>query len=126
MQESRAPNGVFEAPLSPGHPFPRRTAGREAIYQMLKDYHERARATGVQILLDHSYRIVHETTDPNVFIVEIDLRMQSGTKESNKSVVHIYRLEDGQIKLLRDYFSLEQSAWPNDAAERPKGAKGDE
>jgi ketosteroid isomerase-like protein len=102
-----APDGVFEAPLSPGDPFPRRTEGREAIYQMLTRYHARS-AGDVQIRLDRSRRLIHATADPQLFVVEIDLRMQMADKEWDKSVVHFYRVHDGQIVLLRDYFLPEQ------------------
>lgn len=106
-----APDGVFEAPLSPGGEFPRRIEGRDEIRRVLAGFHARNRVGGdVRIDRDQSQRIVHETTDPAVFVTEIDVRMHLAGVERDMSLVQIYRVHDGQIVLLRDYFSPDEVA----------------
>jgi ketosteroid isomerase-like protein len=86
------PDGVFEAPL-----VPLRLAGRDAI---------RAGIGGLQqapgeVDVARSRYVLHETADPDVFIAEIDPVVDGRTV----SLVQIFRVRDGRIARLRDYFS---------------------
>jgi ketosteroid isomerase-like protein len=99
-------DGVYEAPLVPeGDPLPRRLAGREAIRAGIGAYH---RHPGYQVTVDvaRSGYVLHDTTDPDVFIVELDtvLREPDG-QETTMALVQIFRLRDGLIATLRDYFA---------------------
>ncbi|SNY67530.1 hypothetical protein SAMN05421748_131136 [Paractinoplanes atraurantiacus] len=45
--------------------------------------------------------VLHETGDPGVFVAEIDTVFEGG---GTISLVQIFRVRDGLITLLRDYF----------------------
>jgi ketosteroid isomerase-like protein len=99
------PDGVYEAPLvPPGHRLPSRLEGREAIRAGIGAYHREPGFQGTVDIEQSSY-VLHETADPDVFITEIDtvLTQADGTG-TTMSLVQIYRLHDGLIALLRDYF----------------------
>ncbi|MFI7542775.1 nuclear transport factor 2 family protein [Actinoplanes sp. NPDC049599] len=106
-------DGVFEAPLvPPGHPLPRRLEGREAIRAGIGAYH---RHPAFQVTVDaaRSAYVRHDTADPDVFVVEIDTVLAgAGGPPVTMSLVQIYRLRDGLIAQLRDYFA------PPDPAQR--------
>jgi limonene-1,2-epoxide hydrolase len=55
---------------------------------------------------ERSRYVQHETADPDVFICEIDtvLIRPDGTRET-LSLVQIFRVRDGRIAMLRDYFA---------------------
>ena len=99
-------DGVFEAPLVPdGHLLPRRMVGRDAIragtsvYQQYPDYQG---AVNVEL----SGYVLHDTADPDVFIAEIDAVLdEAGGRRVTVSQVKIFRIRDGQIASLRDYFT---------------------
>ena len=95
-------DGVFEAPLVPdGHQFPNRLVGREAIRTGMAEYYRRpVGAPGVVDTARSSF-VVHDTTDPDVFIAEIDTVVDGAAM----SLVQIVRLRDGKIARLRDYFA---------------------
>jgi ketosteroid isomerase-like protein len=98
-------DGVYEAPLvPPGHPLPRRLNGREGIRGGIGAYH-RYPAFNVTVDMEASAYVLHETAEPDVFITEIDtvLVRSEGTRET-MSLVQIFRVRDGKIALLRDYF----------------------
>ncbi|BCJ40672.1 hypothetical protein GCM10010168_73400 [Actinoplanes ianthinogenes] len=91
-------DGIFEAPLvSPGGPLPSRLAGREAIRAGIGAFQQDAPGP---VDPARSGYVLHETADPGVFIAEIDA--VSGGVEM--SLVQIFRIRDGQIAHLRDYF----------------------
>ena len=55
---------------------------------------------------EQSAYVLHETADPNVFIAEIDTVFdEANGQRTTMSLVQIFRLRDGQIAMLRDYFS---------------------
>ncbi|MGI5238925.1 nuclear transport factor 2 family protein [Dactylosporangium sp. CA-139066] len=96
-----AEDGVFEAPLLPeGHPLPRRLVGRRAIEAAITDFHAEPAYDG-PVDTERSRYVLHETDDPEVFIAEIDTVFALGTM----SLVQIFRVRDGKILLLRDYFA---------------------
>jgi ketosteroid isomerase-like protein len=105
MAEMFAPDGVFEAPLvPPGSAYPRRLEGRDEIRHGFAAYH-RSVATDLSVDIENSRYVLHLTEDPDVFIAEIDTAVQVAGTATTMSLVHIYRMRDGQIALLRDYFA---------------------
>jgi ketosteroid isomerase-like protein len=99
-------DGVFEAPLLPeGHPLPRRLAGRAAIRAGVGAFQQHADHQGA-VDLEKSRYVLHDTADPEVFIAEIDTVVeQFGGRRTTMSLVQIFRVRDGRIVLLRDYFT---------------------
>ena len=126
LAELFAPDGVVESPLVPaGHDYPRRLEGREQIRAGMAAYYQRAAAgraaadgsadgvanddgaTGTAAAVDtgESRYVLHDTADPDVFIAEVDAVVAGPGGPSTVSLVQIFRVQDGQITLLRDYFS---------------------
>ncbi|SDM59817.1 nuclear transport factor 2 family protein [Allokutzneria albata] len=99
-------DGVLEAPLvPPGSAFPTCMQGRDEIRDQLTAYYRRPADTERQVDVPNSRYEVHATADPDVFIVEIDTAFTSASGPSTMSLVQIFRLRDGKIALLRDYFA---------------------
>ncbi|MEV6494095.1 nuclear transport factor 2 family protein [Actinoplanes sp. NPDC051633] len=98
-------DGVYEAPLVPdGHPL-HRLVGRAAIRTGTGTYHQRPARHGT-VNLERSAYVLHDTPDPDVFIAEIDVALdEAGGRATTMSLVQIFRLRDGQIARLRDYFA---------------------
>ena len=99
-------DGVYEAPLVPdGHRLPRRLAGRDAIRTGMRAFHRQPASQGTANM-EQSRFVLHDTTDADVFIAEIDavLDHPAGQREP-VSLVQIFRIRDGRIALLRDYFT---------------------
>lgn len=98
-------DGVYEAPLlPPGHRLPRRLAGRDAIREGIVAYHREPGPDGT-LNLERSAYVLHETADPDVFIVEIDTVFDTAAGQSTTMpLVQIFRIRDGRIAMLRDYF----------------------
>ncbi|MEO6088553.1 MAG: nuclear transport factor 2 family protein [Umezawaea sp.] len=101
-------DGVIEAPLvPPGGAFPARMAGHDEIEAGLAAYYARPVDTGLKVLMDQSRYVLHTTEDPAVFIAEIDTAYEKAGEVTRMSLVQIFRLRDGKIALLRDYFAPE-------------------
>ena len=99
-------DGVLEAPLLPaGHALPRRLEGREEIRAGLAAYYQRSTNDERTVNTDRSRYVLHTTTDPDVFIVEIDAALDAAGETITLSLVQIFRMRDGLIALLRDYFA---------------------
>jgi len=99
-------DGVYEAPLVPdGHRLPRRLAGRDAIRAGMSAFHQQPASQGTANA-GQSRFVLHDTTDADVFIAEIDtvLDHPAGQREP-VSLVWIFRIRNGRIALLRDYFT---------------------
>jgi ketosteroid isomerase-like protein len=94
-------DGVFEAPLlPPGHHLPQRLSGRAAIRAGMGAFHtEPSFRTKVDV--SRTGYVLHETTDPDVFIVEIESAFDNG---ETMSLVQIFRVREGRIAHMRDYF----------------------
>ncbi|GAA4587391.1 ketosteroid isomerase-like protein [Actinoplanes octamycinicus] len=91
-------DGVFEAPLvASDGPLPRRLAGREAIRAGVGAFQ---RDDAGPVDPERSGYVLHETADPDVFIAEIDA-VSGGVP---MALVQIFRIRDGRIAHLRDYF----------------------
>jgi ketosteroid isomerase-like protein len=99
-------DGVFEAPLLPAdHPLPRRLAGRAEIRRGIGAYHRYPAFQGTVDLARSGY-VLHDALEPGVFIAEIDTVLLSATGEpGSMSLVQIFRVRDGLIARLRDYFA---------------------
>jgi ketosteroid isomerase-like protein len=94
-------DGVYEAPLMPpGHRLPQRLAGREAIRAGVGVFHEEPGFQGT-VDVERSGYVLHGTADPDVFIAELDTAFEGGEAVS---LVQIFRVRDGRIARLRDYF----------------------
>lgn len=92
-------DGVYETPLGG-----RRFAGRDAVRQGIAEVQEAAVNPGT-MNAERSGHVLHETADPDVFVAEIDAAFD--TEDGGRvtmSLVQIFRLRDGQIARLRDYF----------------------
>jgi uncharacterized protein len=99
-------DGVYDAPLVPdGHPLHRRLVGRDAIRTGISAYHQQPAYPGT-MNLERSASVLHDTADPDVFMAEIDVAFdEADGRRTTMSLVQIFRLRDGQIAMLRDYFS---------------------
>ena len=100
-------DGVYEAPLVPdGHAFPNRLVGREAIRAGMAEFYRRPAGAGGEVDVARSGFELHQTEDPDVFVVEIDTVVDGATM----SLAQIFRLREGRIARLRDYFAPETVA----------------
>ncbi|MFF2144479.1 nuclear transport factor 2 family protein [Kitasatospora sp. NPDC058190] len=106
LAETFTEDGAFEAPFMPvGGALPRRIVGRAAIRaamvascrQQLKDHRKPN--------LQKSGHVLHTTSDPEVFIAEIDTVFDGDDEDIVVSPVQIFRTRDGRIARLRDYFA---------------------
>ncbi|KAB8185470.1 nuclear transport factor 2 family protein [Microbispora catharanthi] len=96
-----APDGVIELPFAPPG-MPVRVEGREAI----RDFSS-GQATAALRIEDMWTTSVYETTDPEVLVVELETRAlvtATGAPYQARSV-QVFRIRDGQILLLRDYWN---------------------
>ncbi|WJV50621.1 nuclear transport factor 2 family protein [Streptomyces flavofungini] len=116
LAENFTPDGVLELPLMPDDvPFPRRMVGREEIRGVMAAYYERQAQDQRAPNLEKSGFVLHTTADPDVFIAEIDTVFDGGGegdggadgggKDVTVSLVQIFRVRDGKIARLRDYFA---------------------
>ncbi|MFG2875468.1 nuclear transport factor 2 family protein [Streptomyces sp. NPDC048337] len=107
LAECFTEDGVFEAPLLPaGAAFPRRLVGREEIRTAMAAYYERQVEDdrGAPNFEKSGY-VLHTTAGPDVFIAEIDTVFDGGGEDVTVSLVQIFRIRDGKIARLRDYFA---------------------
>ncbi|MGE7384856.1 nuclear transport factor 2 family protein [Streptomyces sp. NPDC004126] len=111
LAETFTEDGVFEAPLMPdGAAFPRRLAGREEIRTAMAAYYARPVEGGRAPNFEKSGYVLHTTSDPDVFIAEIDTVFDGDAADGDAaqdravSLVQIFRVRDGKIARLRDYF----------------------
>jgi ketosteroid isomerase-like protein len=101
--EMFAADGVMEMPFAP-EGISRRLVGREEIRRVLAPAARASREAGRRIL-GYSSVVVHQTTDPEVIVVEFDLDGEvTATGERYRySYVQVVRVRGGEIVLLRDY-----------------------
>ena len=99
-------DGVYEAPLLPdGHRLPRRLAGRDAIRAGMSAFHQEMPSPGT-VNAGQSRLVVHDTADADVFIAELNAVLDHpGGQREQVSLVQIFRIRDGRIAVLRDYFT---------------------
>lgn len=109
VAENFTEDGVFEAPLvPPDSAFPRRLQGREEIRRGMAAYYERQVNDKRAPNVEKSSYVLHTTSDPDVFIVEIDTVFDGDGADVTVSLVQIFRVRDGKIAQLRDYFAPDQ------------------
>jgi ketosteroid isomerase-like protein len=98
-------DGVYDAPLVPDdHPL-RHLVGRDAIRAGTGLYHQQPTYQGA-MNLERSGYVLHDTADPDVFMAEIDVAFdEAGGRRTTMSLLQVFRLRDGRIAMLRDYFS---------------------
>lgn len=103
-------DGVYESPLAPdGHPL-RRLVGRAAIRAGTSVYHQQTTYLATMNFQRSTY-VLHDTPDPDVFLAEIDVAFdEADGRLTTMSLLQIFRLRDGQIAKLRDYFAELPSA----------------
>jgi ketosteroid isomerase-like protein len=108
LAENFTEDALFEAPLMPvGAAFPRRMVGREEIRSVMAAYYEQQVEGDRSPNLEKSGYVLHTTSDPDVFIAEIDTVFDGDGTDATVSLVQIFRLRDGKIARLRDYFAPE-------------------
>ena len=97
-------DGVYEVPLlPPDHHLPRRLVGRRAIREGIGAFHREPAFEGT-VDTEQSRFVLHETADPDVFIAEIDTVIVGTGGPVAISLVQIFRVREGRIALMRDYF----------------------
>jgi ketosteroid isomerase-like protein len=104
-------DGVFEAPLVPeGHPLPRRLVGRDAIRAGIGAYHQEPAFHGTVNVEETAY-VLHDTVAPDVFVAEIDPVFDGPDgQRTTMSLAQIFRVRDGRIAMVRDYFTVPSAA----------------
>ncbi|GAA1948090.1 nuclear transport factor 2 family protein [Kitasatospora viridis] len=112
LAENFTEDGVFEAPLMPpGAAFPRRLVGRDEIRSAMAEYYALPAKESRPANVEKSGYVLHTTADPDVFIAEIDAVFDGGGEDGEGdvtvSLVQIFRVRDGRIARLRDYFAPE-------------------
>ncbi len=108
LAELFTPDGVLEAPLVPaGRAYPRRLVGRAEIRAGMGAYYQRSTGTGGTVNVAQSRYVLHATADPDVFIAEIDTVLDGPDGPTSMSLVQIFRVHEGKIALLRDYFAAD-------------------
>ncbi|MEU5539735.1 nuclear transport factor 2 family protein [Streptomyces sp. NPDC020362] len=106
LAESFTEDGIFEAPLVPADAaFPRRLQGREEIRRAMAAHYERQVNDQRAPNPEKSGYVLHTTSDPDVFIAEIDTVFDGTGQDVTVSLVQIFRIRDGKIARLRDYFA---------------------
>jgi uncharacterized protein len=105
QMELYAPDAVMEAPFAPPG-TPNRLEGREQILAFSIALDE-ARPEGMRVVEEQSSLVVHETTDPEVVIAEIDAKVSvAGTDQLIElRQVHVHRIRNGKIVHVKDYFA---------------------
>jgi len=81
---------------------------------------------GLAVNEEKSRSVVHTTADSNVFVVEIDTAFDGAVGIRFVSLLKIFRMRDGEVVLLRDYFSpdLEECLKPVDVKSRVEALGG--
>jgi uncharacterized protein len=95
-----APDGVLEYPFS-APPMPQRLEGREAI----REFHDGASRVRTLFEMEGSSAVIHETTNPDVVVAEIEHHGTSHVTGQPYRVVALGVIEvrDGEIISYRDY-----------------------
>jgi uncharacterized protein len=102
-----AEQGIWEFPFATGN-IPKKIEGRENIRTFGKMGMEASKKAGRQIT-GYNAVTVHQTQDLHTIIVEFELEGENLSENSKYKIpyIQLLRVEDGQIVLLRDYFSME-------------------
>jgi ketosteroid isomerase-like protein len=81
---------------------PARLEGREAIRAAVAPVWERAKTTNRRIS-GHENVVFHQTTDPEIAIVEFDIVGETVRGPFRQTVVYLLRVRNGRVLLLRDF-----------------------
>ncbi len=102
-----AEDGIWEFPFATGR-IPRKVEGRENIRAFGKKAREGSRNAGRSIVKYNSV-VVHGTQDRNTINVEFELEGEVIAKSIRNKIpyIQLLKVHNGQIVLLRDYFSIE-------------------
>jgi ketosteroid isomerase-like protein len=96
-----AEDATWEAPLIGDEPI----RGRAQIRQMLENTEMGLRLAGVRPLR-YDPEIWHETTDPELVIIEFVVHASTRSGRTfSLPYVHMFRVRDGEIVAMRDYFT---------------------
>jgi uncharacterized protein len=98
-----APDGVMEFPFAP-EGMPRRLVGREQIAHALGAAAEQAKAAGIRWVGHRA--TFHQSTDPEVIVVELMADGESPNGRYEIPYLQILRIRDGEILLFRDYWTF--------------------
>ncbi len=98
-----AVDGVMEFPLAL-EGFPHRLEGREEIRRVIGAAVQPLKQAKHRILAYRSL-VVHETTDPEVIIVEFTVEGEIGGRSFQAPYIQVFRIRNGEIVSMRDYFS---------------------
>jgi uncharacterized protein len=96
-----APDGYVEWPYRPAG-IPGRVEGREQIREFLT-----AQASGFVRFDEYRNTVIHETTDPEVVIVEYDVHgivIPTGAP-LHQTIIAVLRIRDGLVVSYRDYLN---------------------
>jgi ketosteroid isomerase-like protein len=96
-----APDGYIEWPYRPAG-VPDRLEGREQIREFLT-----AQAKGLVRFDEYRNTVIHETTDPEVVIVEYDVHgtvVPTGAP-LRQTIIAVLRIRDGLVVSYRDYLN---------------------
>lgn len=96
-----AADGVMEWPF-PLKGVPARVEGRAAIRALLAPVWERARQANRRIS-GHDQVVFHETSDPELLIVEFDIVGETPRGPFRQPVVYLLRIRAGRVALLREF-----------------------
>jgi hypothetical protein len=96
-----AVDGVMEWPFRLKG-VPARLAGREAIRAAVEPVWERARTANRRIT-GHEHVVFHQTTDPEVAIVEFDMIGETVRGPFRQAMVYLLHVRDGRVVLLREF-----------------------
>ena len=79
--------------------------GRDAIRTGTSVYHQQPTYQGI-MNVERSAYVLHDTSDPDVFIAEIDVAFdEADGRRTTMSLLQIFRLRDGAIAMVRDYYA---------------------
>jgi ketosteroid isomerase-like protein len=97
-------DGVLEWPFAPAG-VPQRVEGRERIREVLASLEGAVRRAGTCVTTVRA-TAVHQTPDPEVVIVELEVAGELTTTGATYQLpyIQVFRIRDGQIVLFRDYF----------------------
>ena len=99
--ECFAADGIMEWPFRLKG-VPARLEGREAIRAAVAPVWERATKANRRIL-GHENVVFHQTTDPEIAIVEFDIVCETVRGPFRQTVVYLLRVRSGRVLLLRDF-----------------------
>ena len=96
-----ADDGVMEWPFRLKGVLPR-AEGRDGIRAALEPVWQRAKRLNRRIS-GHERVVLHETTDPEVAIVEFDIVGETARGPFRQAVVYLLRVRGGHVVLLREF-----------------------